>query len=160
LPDVAVQRTGNRIHTEHYVQMIDAYPQTIRRRIEELAEELAFTVEALALVEHEEATEPTPRQILDMAVDGDAPGETTVRGYLVALLGVAWESRENYNAWGNSGWEYDLYRPLINAGFLTEAEISGFGFVLPENEKAKGARLIAGAIEALRVPEGTENPDA
>ena len=46
---------------------------------------------------------------------------TSVRDHLHALLTKLWNDGECFNGkrpFGNSGWEYDLYAPLISAGFI------------------------------------------
>lgn len=59
---------------------------------------------------------------LDVRFDSDAGDDLTVRDYLRTLLTTLWEEGEGFNGkrpFGNSGWEYDLYSPLIAAGFIT-----------------------------------------
>lgn len=49
--------------------------------------------------------------------DADAP---TVRDYLIALLREAWEQGENFckRPFGNSGWQYEIYAPMVKAGIV------------------------------------------
>lgn len=45
----------------------------------------------------------------------------TVRDYLRSLLTELWDKREEFSGkrpFGNSGWEYDLYEPLVRDGFI------------------------------------------
>jgi hypothetical protein len=52
------------------------------------------------------------------ALDGD---DISVREYLHLLLSKVWEEQEGFNAkrpFGDSGWEYDLFMPLAQAGFI------------------------------------------
>lgn len=47
--------------------------------------------------------------------------DMTVRDYLCSLLTTLWNEQEGFSGkrpFGNSGWEYDLYAPLIQAGFI------------------------------------------
>lgn len=49
----------------------------------------------------------------------DAGGDMTLREYLGALLTELWSDREGFGGkrpFGNSGWEYDIYRVLIREG--------------------------------------------
>lgn len=45
----------------------------------------------------------------------------TIREYLKELLLELWEEKESFSGkrpFGNSGWEYDLYKPLIKHGIV------------------------------------------
>jgi hypothetical protein len=56
---------------------------------------------------------------LRMPDDCDAGANITVRDYLFELLIAVWDEGESFSGkrpFGNSGWEYDLYAPLIQAG--------------------------------------------
>lgn len=57
--------------------------------------------------------------ILDIEMEQNDAGATTVREYLKALLTTLWAEGEGFSGkrpFGNSGWEFDLYKPLIKAG--------------------------------------------
>lgn len=57
-------------------------------------------------------------------IDNDANAKN-VGEYLHSLLFTLWEEGEGFSGkrpFGNSGWEYDLYKPLIVGGFV-EGEI-------------------------------------
>lgn len=57
---------------------------------------------------------------LDVKLHGEFDDET-VRSYLCLLLTALWEEKEAFNGkypFGDSGWEYDLYAPLVKAGFI------------------------------------------
>ena len=50
--------------------------------------------------------------------DNDADAKT-VKDYLKKLLLTLWEGQEGFSGkrpFGNSGWDYDLYAPLIKCG--------------------------------------------
>ena len=57
--------------------------------------------------------------VLDLKIESDDhPEDLTIRGYLHLLLTTLWEEGESFNGkrpFGNSGWEYDLYLPLVKA---------------------------------------------
>jgi len=51
--------------------------------------------------------------------DGD---EIRVKDYLKKLLQTLWDEQDSFSGkhpFGNSDWEYDLYVPLANAGFIS-----------------------------------------
>ena len=53
-------------------------------------------------------------------LDNDADART-VRDYLHALLATLWQEEEGFSGkrpFGNSGWQYDIYEPLIKGGFI------------------------------------------
>lgn len=68
---------------------------------------------------------------LEVRFDSDAGNNITVRDYLRTLLETLWEEVEGFNGkrpFGNSGWEYDLYAPLIKAGFI-KGTLDEYGYV-------------------------------
>lgn len=57
--------------------------------------------------------------VLDLPMGQNDADAATVRGYLKALLTKLWNEGEGFSGkrpFGNSGWEYDLYFPLVKAG--------------------------------------------
>jgi hypothetical protein len=51
----------------------------------------------------------------------DLHREVSIREYLHELLTELWREGEGFSGkrpFGNSGWEYDLYKPLIQAGVV------------------------------------------
>lgn len=92
-----------------------------------------------------------PRTVLNLPMQQPNDADTaTVRGYLVALLAELWREGEGFSGkrpFGNSGWDYDLYEPLIRADLIR----GGFdedGYVEDVDSEA-GDRLIAAAIQEL-----------
>lgn len=72
---------------------------------------------------------------LSMECD-DFEQDYTIREYLKDLLLTLWQQKERFNSkrpFGNSGWEYDLYKPLIKAG-LIEGKLDNNGYVEDVNE--------------------------
>jgi len=58
---------------------------------------------------------------LEVRFDSDIGDDLTVRDYLRDLLMTLWEKGEEFSGkrpFGNSGWKYELYRPLIAGGFI------------------------------------------
>lgn len=99
-------------------------------------------------------TETAPQEVLDLPLSPDNDsGETTVRGYLTELLATLWREQEGFSGkrpFGNSGWEYDLYAPLLKAGFIAGA-FDEYGYV-EQLDDAAGERLVLAAIRALGEP--------
>ncbi len=85
--------------------------------------------------------------------DCDAGENMTVGGYLGTLLTKLWREGEGFNGkrpFGNSGWEYDVYEPLVVAG-LVEGVITEDGYI-EDVDCAKAnefiLKLIASIFEA------------
>lgn len=93
---------------------------------------------------------PTPQQVLDLPLPDNDAGATTIRGYLVALLTTLWRENEFFSGkrpFGNGGWEYDLYAPLVKAGWVP-GQFDWDGSLNVVDEEA-AYRLILAAIDAL-----------
>ena len=61
------------------------------------------------------------KQALELRFDSDAGDNLTIRDYFYTLLTAVWNEGESFSGkrpFGNGGWEYDLYRPLVKAGFV------------------------------------------
>jgi hypothetical protein len=75
---------------------------------------------------------------LEVRFDSDAGDGLTVREYLKALLTTLWCEGEGFSGkrpFGNSGWEYEIYTPLIKYGFV-EGEFDEDGYVKHVDESA------------------------
>lgn len=62
----------------------------------------------------------TDDEILELKMNSDI-GETTIRRWLRELLLRLWRDGEGFNGkrpFGNSGWQFDVYKPLIKAGLI------------------------------------------
>lgn len=99
----------------------------------------------------------TARAILAVPLPPDNDAEaSTIRDYLVKLLATLWDEREGFSTkrpFGNSGWHWDLYRPLGEAGFVTmtfdsDGDIDEFS----DEERDKADKLIDAAIQELGHP--------
>jgi hypothetical protein len=93
---------------------------------------------------------PTPRQVLDCPMEPNDSGADIIRGYLIALLVELWAKEEKFSGkrpFGNSGWPWDLYLPLVKAGFIT-GSLDEDGY-LDDFDDGAGDELISGAIRAL-----------
>ena len=59
---------------------------------------------------------------LDIRVSCHAFDNITIRDYLYHLLADVWTKNEQFNGkrpFGDSGWEEDLFGPLVRAGFIS-----------------------------------------
>jgi hypothetical protein len=91
--------------------------------------------------------------VLNLPLGQNDAAASTVRDYLTRLLTELWQERDGFSGkrpFGNSGWEYDLYMPLIQAG-VVEGTFDDDGYVhtFPDSERRKADRLIAEAIAHL-----------
>lgn len=107
--------------------------------------------------------EPDPKDVLALPLDpSNDSGADTVRGYLMALLAAVWVEGEGFSGkrpFGNSGWDYDLYRPLVKAGFIT-GQLDEDG-CLEDCDSEAGERVITAAIRSLlEVPAPHAVPEA
>ena len=74
----------------------------------------------------------------------------TVRQYLFTLLSTLWKDGECFSGkrpFGNSGWEYDLYMPLIKAGVIN-GDIDEDGY-LQDCDSDAGYKVIESLIKHL-----------
>jgi hypothetical protein len=82
-------------------------------------------------------------------LDNDANAET-VKCYLKELLKALWREGEGFSSkrpFGNSCWEFDLYKALVAAN-LVEGELDEYDCLISVDSKAAN-KLIFQAIEAL-----------
>lgn len=93
----------------------------------------------------------TGEEILNLPMgENDADAET-IRAYLKALLVEVWSHNEGFSGkrpFGNSNWEYELYRALIEGGASFAGAIDEYGD-LEVNDSDELDSLIFDAIEAL-----------
>lgn len=69
---------------------------------------------------------------LDIRFDSDAGDNLTIRDYLRELLETLWAEGAGFSGkrpFGNSGWEHDLYKPLVQHGFI-EGQLDEEGYLL------------------------------
>lgn len=89
-------------------------------------------------------------QILSTPLGDNDAGAATVRDYLVALLVELWREEEGFSGkrpFGNSGWAYEVYGPLVNAGLIA-GTIDEDGYATDIDVQAADERIIA-AIQSL-----------
>lgn len=88
--------------------------------------------------------------VLDLEMGRNDAGAKTVREYLKKLLAEVWEHEECFSGkrpFGNSGWSWELYLPLVKAGIVT-GTLDEHGNIEDCDDDAAKA-IIAKAIEDL-----------
>jgi hypothetical protein len=88
-------------------------------------------------------------EILALPMDQNDADADTVGGYLEALLTTLLDEGEGFSGkrpFGNSGWEYDLFKPLIVAG-LCDGKLDSEGCI-DSVDQVKAPLLILKAIKA------------
>lgn len=88
--------------------------------------------------------------ILDIPMQPNDSGAETIKGYLKALLTELWSEGEGFSGkrpFGNSGWEYDLYKALITAK-VVKGKLDEDGYLDSVDNKAAN-KLIFEAIDSL-----------
>jgi hypothetical protein len=91
---------------------------------------------------------------LDIRFDSDAGDDLTIRGYLRELLTTLWSEGEGFSGkrpFGNSGWSGDLFKPLVQHGFINGV-IDSDGY-LEDYDSEAGVQFVFALInEALKDP--------
>ena len=80
----------------------------------------------------------------------DAGDGITIGDYLKYLLNTVWHEGEGFSGkrpFGNSGWEYELYLPLIKAG-IVGGKINSDGY-LETFDKKSARNLITNLINQI-----------
>lgn len=80
---------------------------------------------------------------LGLRFDSDAGDNGTIRQYLYALLSTLWEEEEGFSGkrpFGNSGWAYDMYKPLIKAEYM-DGKLDSNGYI-EKCDKKKGKAIV------------------
>jgi hypothetical protein len=89
---------------------------------------------------------------LEVRFDSDAGDNLTVREYLRILLDTLWVEEEGFSGkrpFGNSGWKYELYEPLVRDGFLPGEVEDGRHFPDSYEDADQYVRLL---IQAMTRP--------
>jgi hypothetical protein len=94
----------------------------------------------------------TARQILDLPMsDGNDAGAATIRDYLLKLLAELWREEQGFDSkrpFGNSGWQYDVYMPLVRAG-LVAGSLDEYDDVSDDFEPRDADELVLAAIAEM-----------
>lgn len=115
----------------------------------------ASSIHFLPATEKAEALEREGREelgkYLEMTLNFNYSEETvTIREYLKRLLVELWNEQEGFNGkrpFGNSGWEYELFVPLIKAKAITGV-IDENGYIESVDEK-NGHQIILRLIDII-----------
>lgn len=84
---------------------------------------------------------------LNTRFDSDAGENITIRDYLHKLLQKVWYEDEGFDGkrpFGNSGWDHELYLPLIKHGFI-EGKLDEDGYIKKLDNKV-AHEYVAGLI--------------
>ena len=101
----------------------------------------------------EEITPADTSRLLALELGENDSGASTVRGYLVALLDQLWREDECFSGkrpFGNSGWQYDLYGPMVKAGII-RGKLDEDGCI-EEADVRRADELVLAAIASLGQP--------
>lgn len=91
------------------------------------------------------------KRVLDLPMQQNDAGAKTVRQYLVRLAREVWIKDECFSGkrpFGNSGWKWDLYLPLVKAG-LIDGRFDEDERWLEEVDEPAGSELIIAALDEL-----------
>lgn len=95
--------------------------------------------------QHDKNT-PAPAEALSLTFfSGDLNQDITVQGYLQRLLSDLWQKEESFNGkrpFGNSGWQWEVYGALIEAGHIP-GEIDEDGCIEDVDEQAGEAFVLS-----------------
>lgn len=92
------------------------------------------------------------QNIFNLEMECSDSGSKTIGEYLKKLLVELWKEGDGFSGkrpFGNSGWEYDLYKPLISAG-LCKGKLDKDGFIA-EVDKKQAHLIILSLINNLTV---------
>lgn len=85
------------------------------------------------------------KELLDLKIESrDHGDDLTIRGYFELLLLELWKEGESFSGkrpFGNSGWEYDLYKPLIKANVI-KGKLDSDGYIESVDEKKAHKKVI------------------
>ncbi len=87
---------------------------------------------------------------LEVRFDSDAGEQITMREHLHALLSTLWDKGESFSGkrpFGNSGWEYEIFRPLIKAGYI-KGELDMYGGIKSIANKDEANNFVFDMIRA------------
>lgn len=95
----------------------------------------------------------TTSEILALPIKcDDVPKAKTVADYLKALLAKVWEEGEGFSGkrpFGNSGWENDLFIPLVKAGVIEGEMDPEEPDQLLDVDSEEGCKVIAKVIKEM-----------
>lgn len=94
---------------------------------------------------------PAPPEALNLSFfSDDLNQDITVRGYLLRLLSDLWRKEDDFNSkrpFGNSGWQWEVYGALIEAGYIP-GELDEDGGIEDVDEQA-GTAFVLSLIDQM-----------
>lgn len=90
--------------------------------------------------------------ILEISMQENDAGASTIGEYLRKLLATLWEEGESFSGkrpFGNSGWEYDIYTAMVVAG-VVNGTIDSEGYLEVFDEIVLADKIILRAIKSLK----------
>lgn len=106
----------------------------------------------------------TNDELLDLPMHKNDAGAKTIREYFGLLLAEIWRKKEGFSGkrpFGNSGWEYDIFRALAKGGAIKCGEPDGadpYEDYLNEIDDEEAGELVKGMIAALIRKGGANKP--
>ena len=93
------------------------------------------------------------QRVLDTPMNDPDSGAATIRDYFKKLLVMLWRDGDGFNSkrpFGNSSWEFDVYRALVVAG-LVPGTIDEDGYLDEFTDEARSDAfyMVLEAIKAL-----------
>lgn len=88
--------------------------------------------------------------VLDLPMQANDADAVTIRDYMKELLRCVLTETEGFSGkrpFGNSGWEYDLHKPLVKAG-LVAGTLDDDGY-LEDHDSNAAHKLLLNAINDL-----------
>lgn len=83
--------------------------------------------------------------VLDLPMDENDADAATVRDYMKALLRAVLTETEGFSGkrpFGNSGWDWDMHKPLVRAG-LVKGTLDADGYLDAHDAEAADKMLLA-----------------
>lgn len=96
----------------------------------------------------------TSEEVLNLPMDMNDAGATTIRAYLQALLITLWQKEDGFSGkrpFGNSGWKYDVYQALIKGG-VVPGKLDADGYIESCDDKLAD-ETVCQAIEHMTMAE-------
>jgi hypothetical protein len=96
-----------------------------------------------------------PQAILNIPMQQNDAGATTVRGYLVALAREVWTETDGFSGkrpFGNSGWEHEVYSALAKTGHIEGGVVGVDGWLYTAEQRNIADELIYAALDELADP--------
>lgn len=91
-------------------------------------------------------TTSAPAEVLSLSYfSADLNQDITVQGYLLRLLSDLWRKEDEFNSkrpFGNSGWQWEVYGALIEAGHMP-GELDADGCIVDFDERAGEALVLS-----------------